>query len=53
MEEFEKDLKDSMKGHEIIMQMKEYKYQRHIDWIKNKFGLQIEFYEVSEFIVTI
>jgi len=45
VEEFEKELKESMKGHEIIMHMKQYKYQSHVDWIKNKFGFQIELYE--------
>ncbi len=43
--DFEKDLKDSLKGHEIVMAMKDYKYSSHVDWIKNKFGFYIDYYE--------
>lgn len=43
--DFEKDLKDSLKGHEILMAIKEYKYSSHVDWIKNKFGFYIDYYE--------
>lgn len=45
--EFEKDLKESLKGHEIILSMKEYKFSSHIDWIKNKFGFYIDYYETT------
>lgn len=45
--EFEKDLQDSLKGHEILLSMKEYKYSSHIDWIKNKFGFYIDLYETT------
>jgi hypothetical protein len=38
VEEFEKDLKDSLKGHEIVLSMKEHKYHSHTEWIKNKFS---------------
>jgi len=43
--EFEKDLKESLKGHEIVLAMKDYKYSSHVDWIKNKFGFYIDYYE--------
>lgn len=45
--EFEKDLKESMKGHEMVMIMKEHKYQTHIDWIKNKLGFQADALEIT------
>ncbi|CDW90671.1 UNKNOWN [Stylonychia lemnae] len=45
--EFEKDLKESLKGHEIILAMKDHKYTTHIDWIKNKFGFYIDYYETT------
>eukprot|EP00347_Sterkiella_histriomuscorum_P011047 403373953 len=47
VQEFEKDLKESLKGHEMILSIKEYKYSSHIDWIKNKFGFYIDFYETT------
>ena len=43
--EYEKDLKESVKGHEIILAMKEYKYSTHLDWIKNKLGFYMDLYE--------
>ena len=27
--------------------MKEYKFQSHVDWIKNKFGFYVDLYEVT------
>ena len=45
--EFEKDLKESMKGHELVLSMKEFRHQSHVDWIKNKFGFYIELYETT------
>lgn len=43
--DYEKDIKESIHGHQIIMAMKEYKYMNHIEWIKNKFGFYVELYE--------
>ena len=45
--EFEKDLKESLKGHEIVTAMKEFKYQSHIDWLKNKLGFVIDYYDTA------
>ena len=45
--DYEKDIKEGAKGHEIILAMKEYKYMSHIEWIKNKFGFYVELYEVT------
>ncbi len=36
--EYEKDIKEGVQGHQMIIAMKEYKYMNHIEWIKNKFG---------------
>jgi len=36
-----------LKGHEIILAMKDHKYSTHIDWVKNKFGFYIDFYETT------
>ena len=46
LEEYEKDIKDGVQGHQMILSMKEYKYMNHIEWIKNKFGFYVELYEV-------
>ena len=45
--DYEKKIKESIKGHEIIMAKKDYKYMSTLEWIKNKFGFYVEIYEVS------
>lgn len=40
-------MKDSIKGHQIILAMKEYKFLTHLEWIKNKFGFYVDLYEQS------
>lgn len=48
--EYEKDLKEGVQGHQIIIAMKDYKFMNHIEWIKNKFGFQLDLYEVRALI---
>ena len=48
--EYEKDIKESVQGHQIIIAMKDYKFMNHIEWIKNKFGFQLELYDVRALI---
>lgn len=47
--DYEKDMKESVKGHQIIISIKEHKYMSHIEWIKNKLGFYAELYEVTTF----
>ena len=47
LDDYEKDMKDSIKGHQIILAMKEYKFLTHLEWIKNKFGFYVDLYEQS------
>jgi len=42
VEEFEKDLKEQVKGHDIVMAIKEHEHQSRVDWLKNKTGFEIE-----------
>lgn len=45
LSEYEKDIKEGIQGHQIIIAIKEHKYMQHVEWIKNKFGFYVELYE--------
>jgi chromosome segregation ATPase len=47
LDDYEREMRDQVNGHQIILAIKEHKFMTNIEWLKNKFGFYLELYEQS------
>jgi len=45
LDDYEREMRDQVHGHQILLTMKEHKFMTHMEWLKNKFGFYLELYE--------
>jgi hypothetical protein len=45
LDDYEREMRDQVQGHQILLAMKEHQFSTHTSWLKNKFGFYLEVYD--------